>query len=438
MGSGLKTVLIVDGGGRGAALVDKYAESKHVGKILVVPGNDLMQINTAKSVITYPNLKTTSIREILDLCKSEQIDLVDVAQDNAVEAGLVNELEKMGIMSVGPTREAGRLEWDKAWAREFMDKNDIPSPRFFIFKSQLDAIDFVKKNPKKRWFVKASGLAEGKGAIPASNLAEAVAAIKQMSDFGVSGEIFVLEEWLSGEEFSAFALCDGENLEIVGYAQDHKRVNDGDTGPNTGGMGCVSNPLVVDTRIKNQVSSIMKKVVKRMKHEGRPYKGVLYLGGMVVGGKVYVIEFNARWGDPEAEVIVPSIINDFWEVGMAIVNKKLNELKLSSDNLTRVAVALSAKGYPVNYKQVLGKKITGLEKIQNMGVKVYGAGVRKLGNDYVVNGGRVLFVVAEGQGVEEVLRLVYSAVSKVNIEGNNLHFRHDIGWRDIERLNKND
>lgn len=429
-----KTILITDAGGRGAALVDKYGQSKYVGKILVVPGNDLMQINTKKQVVTFPHLKTISVAEILEICKKEKVDSVDVAQDNAVEVGLVDELNKLGVPAVGPTRGAGQIEWDKGWSRQFMDKYEIPRPQFYIFKSQKFAIDFVKKNPNERWFIKASGLAEGKGAIPTSNVDEAVSAIRQMSRFGKSGGTFLLEEWLEGEEFSAFALCDGDNFKIVGYAQDHKRVFDGDQGPNTGGMGCVSNPLIINSNIKYQISNIFKKTLKGMKKEGRPYSGVLYLGGMVVSGMVYVIEFNARWGDPEAEIILPSIKNDLYEVSMSIISGGLKDINIEIDKKIRVVVAATAKGYPEDYLKVKGKRIYGIDKAIKKGVKIYGAGIKKDGKDWVVNGGRVLYLVGEGEDVLEAREKAYQAIAQINIEGNNLHYRRDIGWRDIERI----
>ncbi len=440
-----KTVLITDGGGRGAALVDKYGQSEHVGKILVVPGNDLMQINTKKQVVTYPHLKTTSVAEILEICQKEKVDLVDVAQDNAVEAGLVDELLKNGTPVFGPTKLAGQIEWDKAWARDFMKKYNIPSPKFYTFTSAKEGIKFVKKiedegrnreRGSNRWFIKASGLAEGKGAIPASSSSEAIAAIKEMGQFGKAGETYLIEEWLMGEEFSAFALCDGKDCKIVGFAQDHKRVNDGDKGPNTGGMGCVSNPLVVDTKIKKQVEEIFGKVMKGMKTEGRPYKGVLYLGGMVVNGDVYIIEFNARWGDPEAQVIIPSIKNDFTEIADAIIFGKLKSLEIDIDKKVRVVVAATAKGYPTDYPSVKGKKVFGIERVKKMGIKIYGAGIKKINMDYVVNGGRVLYIVGEGKDVMEAREKAYNAMKLISIEGDNLHYRTDIGWRDLERRRK--
>lgn len=436
MKNGNKTVLITDAGGRGAALVDKYGQSKHVGKILVVPGNDLMQININKPVITFPNLKTTSVSEILKICDGEKVDLVDVSQDNAVEAGLVDELYKQGVLAVGPTRLAGQIEWDKAWARSFMKKYNIPSPIFNVFTSQKEGVEFAKKHPKSKWFVKASGLAEGKGAIPAPNLEGAISAIKQMQAFNKSGETYLLEEWLIGEEFSAFALCDGQTFKVVGYAQDHKRVNDKDKGPNTGGMGCVSNPLIIDVNIKRQIKEIFKKTINGLKDEKRPYKGILYLGGIVVNGKVFVIEFNARWGDPEAEVILPSIKNDLYELGMAVANGTIGKINIRTDNEIRVAVAGCSKGYPINYSTVKGKKVSGIEKVKKIEVKVYGAGIKKINKDYVVNGGRVFYIVSKGKNIIEARARAYEAMSMIYIEGDNLHYRTDIGWRDVERIKR--
>ncbi len=382
----LNTIMIIDGGGRGAALVDKYTQSDKVGRILVVPGNDLMQINTDKLVTVYQHLKTTNVKEILEICQKEKVDLVDVAQDNAVEVGLVDKLNKLSIPAVGPIKKAGQIEWDKAWAREFMIKYKIPSPKFYIFTSQKEGINFVKKHPNLKWFVKASGLAEGKGAIPASNVKEAISAIRQMQKFGKAGESYLLEEWLVGEEFSAFALSDGENFKVVGFAQDYKRVNDGDQGENTGGMGCVSNPLIVDENIRKQVEEIFKKTVEGLTEEGRQYQGVLYLGGIVVDEKVYVIEFNARWGDPEAEVIVPSIQNDFINLANAVITGKLKKLKIKVDKKVRMAVAVTAKGYPDDYGSVKGKKVLGIDEAIKTGVKIYGAGIKKVNGSFVVNG----------------------------------------------------
>lgn len=418
-----KTVLVVDGGGRGAALVHKYAQSKAVGKIIAVPGNDLMEVNTKKQVQIFPNLKTTSTLEILEICKKENVDLVDVAQDNAVEIGLVDKLIKRGFNVVGPTRLAGQIEWDKAWARRFMKKYKIHHPKFKICKSQKEGINFVKKH-NRSWFVKASGLAEGKGAIPAENTMEAIKAIKQMAAFGKAGETFVIEEWLKGEEFSMFAITDGKTFQIVGSAQDYKRLYDGDKGPNTGGIGCSTPSLVVNKKIYKQGELIIKRTILGLASEKRPYKGVLYLGGIIVKGKVYVIEFNARWGDPEAEVIIPGIKNDLFELSMSIVKNNLKKFKVKVDGKSRVAVTGSLRPGAINKK----RELFGIKKVLKLkGITVYGSRVTKDKNKYFVSSGRLFHVVGEEKNVIEARKNAYHAMSFISIEGNNLHFRTDIG-----------
>lgn len=430
------TVLVVDGGGRGAALVHKYSLSTFVSKIIAIPGNDLMQINSSIPVKTYQHLKTTSVKDILEVCGKEKVDLVDVAQDNAIAVGLVDALNKAGIKAVGPTRMAGQIEWNKAWARKFMSKYAIPSPKFKICNSQKQGIDFVKKH-KASWFVKASGLAEGKGAIPAENTNEAIRGIKQMRKFGSAGKTYLLEEWLEGEEFSAFALSDGKNYQIVGFAQDYKRVNDGDLGENTGGVGCVLNPLIINAKIKRQTEKIISKALNGLKKENRPYKGVLYLGGIVVRGKVFVIEYNARWGDPEAQVLLPSIKNDLYQINEAIILGNIKKLKIKLDKKARIVIAGVSKGYPVDYSKAKGKRIFGIEKVQQIpGIQIYGAGIKKAGRNYLTQGGRLFYIVGEGRNVIEARQKAYRAMSKMSVEGNNLHFRTDIGWRDVERLRK--
>ncbi len=426
------TVLVVDGGGRGAALVHKYSLSPYVSKIIAVPGNDLMQVNSSVPVKTYEHLKTTSIKKILEICKKEKVDLVDVAQDNAVEVGLVDKLREQGFNVVGPTRASGQIEWDKAWAREFMKKYEIPHPKFKICKSQKEGIDFVKKH-KGSWFIKASGLAGGKGAFPAENTKEAIEAIKQMSTFGKAGKEFVIEEWIVGEEFSMFAITDGKTFQIIGSAQDHKRLYDGDKGPNTGGIGCSTPPLVVNKKVHKQGELIIKKAISGLASEKRPYKGVLYLGGIVVKEKVFVIEFNARWGSPEAEVLVPGIRNDLFELSMDAIQGNLKKSTIKVDGKSRVAVTGSLRpGITVKKRELFGvDEVLKLKK-----VTMYGTRVTKDKNKYFVSSGRLFHIVGEGKNVIEARQRAYDAMSLLYIEGNNLHFRTDIGWRDVQRLRR--
>jgi len=433
------TILVIDGAGRGAVLVDKYSQSSHVIKILAIPGNDLMLANQ-KPVKIFPQIKTTNIKSIIKIAKDQKVNFVDVAQDDAVASGLVDALQKEGINVFGPARAAGQIEWDKAWARNFMKKFKIPSPEFEICKSQKEGINFIKKQKDAEWFIKASGLAAGKGALYAKNNRQAIEKIHQMKDFGKAGQTYLIEKSLRGEEFSSFAIVDGKNFIIVGHAQDHKPVFDGNLGPNTGGMGCSSPPMAITPKIEAQIKSIFAKTVKGLVSAGRPYRGILYLGGMITdkglpaGRQVYVIEFNARWGDPEAQVIVPALQNDFYELANQVLDGKIKKIKIKKDKLYRVVVTAASKGYPGDYSKVIGKKIIGLEKILRLKkVKVFGAGVKRSNNQYLVGGGRLFYVVGEGKNVAQARKIAYNAFSLVNVEGDNLHFRTDIGYRDLER-----
>ncbi|HEX8966198.1 MAG TPA: phosphoribosylamine--glycine ligase [Patescibacteria group bacterium] len=436
-----KTIAVIDAGGRGAALVAAYAKSIHVDKILAIPGNDYMQENSSKPVITYPHLKTTSVTEIVEICKKENVFFVDVAQDNAVAAGLVDALEQHGIKTVGPTKSAGELEWSKAYSREFMKKYAIAQPEYAIFYSVLEGEKYLASQKDQPWFVKASGLAEGKGALPAKNNKEAKERIYELQKFGDAGKTYLLEKWLrssdgsNAEEFSAFAISDGNSWQLLGFAQDHKRVNDNDEGENTGGMGVSTPPLVITEDIQKQTIDIFEKTFQGLQKEKRKYKGILYLGGILVEGKVYIIEYNARWGDPECEVILPGILNDFYEVSMAVIQATIDEVKITTDKKARVAVAGAAKGYPVDYSRVKGKEIIGLDIAKQLpGITIFGAGIKKQDNKYVVNGGRVFYVVGEGNTVLEARENAYKAIKHISIEGDNLHFRTDIGWRDVNRV----
>ena len=428
------TVLVVDGGGRAATLVHKYSQSKHVGQLFAVPGNDLIQINTTKPVRIFPHIRTTNVKEILGIAKKGKVDLVDVAQDDAVACGLTDILIKNKIRVFGPTKASGQIEWDKAWARKFMKKFNLPSPQFKICKRENEGIKFINKNPDTKWFIKASGLAAGKGAIFTRNNKEAISAIKQMKKFGKSGKTYLIERCLEGEEFSAFALVSNKNFQIIGFAQDNKQVFDGDKGPNTGGMGCSSPPQVVSLKVEAQVKSIIKKTAQGLSKLKRPYVGILYLGGMVdKNGKVWIIEFNARWGDPEAQVILPSIKNDYFELVTSLLKGSMPKIK--KDNKYRVVVAAASKGYPGDYSKVTGKNIVGFEKLLKK-VTVFGAGVKKENSKWKAAGGRLFYVLGEGQNVVQAREMAYNALSLVDVEGNNLHYRRDIGYRDLERFRK--
>ncbi|MBI4096317.1 MAG: phosphoribosylamine--glycine ligase [Candidatus Levybacteria bacterium] len=434
------TVLVVDGGGRGAVLVHKYSQSPHVDKIIAVPGNDWMEKASKKPVQIFSQIKTSDTVRIAELSKKLRVDLVDVAQENAVRADLVEMLKLFKIPAVGPAKEAGRIEWDKAYARIIGGFFDLPQPKYTACATEKEAEEFLASQENTRWFVKASGLAEGKGAIPATSRQEVLEAIRKLrKEYPEASKTFLIEQWLEGEEFSAFAVSDGENFKLLGFAQDHKREYDGDKGENTGGMGALSHPLLLTRELIRQTEGIFGKVITGLRKSVNPYKGVLYLGGMVTEGKIYVIEFNARWGDPEAQVIVPGLNVDFFEMGMEAAKGTLRRVKISDDGKVRVAVAGVAKGYPrvQEYSQAKGKLISGLDEAGKVdGVIVCGAGVKIENGKHYVAGGRLFYVVGEGKDVVQAREKAYEAMEKVSIEGNNLHYRKDIGWRDVKRLEK--
>lgn len=429
------TVLIIDGGGRGAVLAYKYAKSAKVSKILLVPGNDFADLGIEKEVLSFTNLKTTDEEGILKIAREHCVDLVDVAQDDAVAAGISDLMESNGFTVWGPSKKAGKIEWDKSWSREFMIKYGLPAPGFKTFSSTSDGIFYINSQPELKRYVKASGLAAGKGAIFAESKEEAISAVKDMSLFGKSGENYLIEDCLEGEEFSAFAIVNGEKFSIIDYAQDHKKVFDDDKGPNTGGMGCVARPLVISGEIEGQTEEIFKQTVAGLVKENASYRGILYLGGMVdKEGKVWIVEFNARWGDPEAEVIVPFIKEDYFDiVNAAIAGRIPKKISVSSDY--RIVVAVAAKGYPQDYSQAKGKKISGLDKVAKESL-VFAAGIKKEKGDFLVAGGRLFYLVASGRDVADARKKAYDALSLISVEGNNAHFRKDIGWRDMERHNK--
>ena len=432
------TVLVIGSGGRESALVYGYGKSKHVDRILAVPGNDHMQDITGAPVFLFPSISVTDREKIIQLCKDRDVTLVDIAPDKAVAAGLGDALKQAGILFVGPTKHAGQIEWDKQWSRKFMEKFGISHPSFDCFSSIQKALAFLRTQPNKPWVIKANGLADGKGVILTRNNEEAQQAVLEMRRFGTAGTTFLLEEYLEGEEFSTFVVSDGVSWKTIGSAQDHKLVFDGDKGPNTGGMGCSTPPLLLTQRIKNYIDTgIITKTIDGMRKIGRPYTGILYLGGIVVKGKPYVIEFNARWGDPEAQVLLPGLVSDLFEMSYAVAKGDMSKAKIRMDTKARVVIAGCAKGYPSDYTAAMGKEIFGLQDARCIkGTHIFGAGIqRKKGKDYV-NGGRLFYIVGEGKDVIAARKKAYKAMSLIHIQGDNLHYRTDIGWRDVKRLRK--
>lgn len=431
------TVLVVDGGGRGSALVQAYLKSPLVGKVIATPGNDLMT-NGNNKVKIYKVIKTTDIEGILQVCKRDEVDLVDVCQDDAIGVGVVDALKKENIRAFGPDKLSGQIEWDKAWSRNFMKKFHLPIPKYEVCTSEKEGIVFIKTQKDHEWFIKAAGLVAGKGALYAANNRDAIAQIKKMKSFGQSGQTFLIEQCLRGEEFSTFAIVDGKEFIILGHAQDHKRAYDGDQGLNTGGMGCSSPPLVINKKVETQINSIFRLTTKGLAKSKRHFTGIIYLGGMIdKKGKVYIIEFNARFGDPEAEVILPAIKNDWYQVVSQVLDGNIKKVKIVKDNDYRIVVTAASRGYPGDYSEVIGKEILGLSILfKDRDLDFFGGATKKENGKYFASGTRLFYVAAKGKDVLEARSKVYAALSKTSVEGNNLHYRKDIGYRDLERFYK--
>lgn len=435
------TVLIVGSGAREHTISKAYENSKKVNKIIVAPGNDFISYKRKKEIIINKNCSLTNPDSILEIAKKYKPDLVDVAQDDALAKGTVDLLTENGFQVFGPTKKAARLEWDKQWSREFMERHNIPSPEFRYFNSEKLARKYVQllyhKEPNKLTYVKASGLCAGKGALKATNLEEVTRRIDEMEQFGKAGEIFLIEEGLVGEEFSSYAISDGKNYCMLKSAQDNKTVFNFDKGDQTGGMGATC-PAMITKDISKEIEELfISRAIKGMLSENNPYKGILYLGG-IVADKLMNIEYNTRWGDPECQVVLPSIKTDYTDIILACIENKLDKIKIKQDQKTRVCIVGASKGYPNNYSNVKGKQIYGLEEaMQVKGVTILSAAIAVQDGKFYANGGRLFSVVGEGKNIVEARQRAYSAIAYISIEGNNLHYRTDIGWRDVERFLKN-
>ncbi len=436
------TVLVVGSGAREHTISSTYERSSQVKRIIVAPGNDFIAYNRQKEVVTDKNCDLKDPESTLEIARKYKPDLVDVAQDDALAAGTVDLLQKNGFQTFGPTKVVAMIESDKRWSREFMRRHKIPHPNFRYFDSDEDGINSVRelynREPGKLVYVKASGLAGGKGALRSVNLDQAIRNVRRMKDFpNGAGDIFLVEDGLVGEEFSYYAISDGRTYRIFKSAQDNKTVFDFDEGNQTGGMGAISPAMVTNPITEEIEEELITKAINGMGEEGLPYIGILYLGGIVVNGRPYNIEYNARWGDPECQVVLPALQNDYVDLVSATLEGRLDQIQVQQDGKTRVCIVGASRGYPNDYSTVKGKRIYGLEEAMKMdGVYVFGAGVTVRDERFYADGGRLFSIVAEGKDILEAKQKAYEAMAHVFIEGNNLHYRTDTGWRDIERFLK--
>jgi phosphoribosylamine--glycine ligase len=420
-------VLIVGSGGREHAFGWRISQSRHVNKVYFAPGNG----GTSENV----DIKYNDIDKLLSFAKKHKL-LTIVGPEEPLSLGIVDVFEKEGLRVFGPSKQAAMLESSKAFAKEFMRNAGIPTADFAIFTDAQKAKDYVAGQDKPL-VVKADGLAAGKGVVVCDNADQAIAAIDNImtkKEFGAAGSKVVIEERLSGEEASFIALCDGKTIMPLASSQDHKRVFDGDRGPNTGGMGAYSPAPVVDSQLHEKImKQVMEPVVSTMKKRGTLFKGFLYAGIMVEDGRPRVLEFNARMGDPECQPIMMRIESDLYEYVNAAVDGRLDTMPpIRWKDQTAVCVIMAARGYPGSYEK--GKVIEGLDSSFGPDVVVFHAGTTKdQQNRVVTNGGRVLGVTALGKDVRQAIDNAYSAVRKIRWGENGHHYRTDIARRAIGR-----
>jgi phosphoribosylamine--glycine ligase len=418
-GGGKIKILVIGGGGREHTLVWKLAQSPKVKEIYAAPGN----AGTAK-IAHNLDIKPNDIETLAKTASAEKIDLTVVGPEAPLASGIADQFLIRGLPIFGPTKQATEIESSKVFAKELMQKYKIPCAKSASFSDYSKAKDYVKRQ-QPPIVVKADGLAAGKGVILADSIPKALEALSQIMEekaFGAAGDRVLIEEHLSGKEMSTFAFTDGQSLIPMASACDYKPVFDGDKGPNTGGMGSYSPPPFLTPALADTVKDkIMQTAVKAMKHEGRVYRGVLYGGLMVSNGNPKVLEFNARFGDPEAQVTLPLLETDLVDIMLAVNNNKLDELKIEWSQDACVGVVMASGGYPGSYKT--GFPITGLDDLDE-DTLVFHAGTRLEEGKIVTSGGRVLAVVARGKTLAEARDKVYKNITRINFEG--CHYRKDI------------
>ena len=421
-------ILVVGGGGREHTLVWKISQSPRVGKVFAAPGNG----GTA-AIAENLNLRPTDIEGLAKAAKERGIDLVVVGPEAPLASGIVDYFDGLGIPIFGPTRAATQIESSKVFARNLMEKYGIPCPKGAIFSSYSQAREYLQKQ-RPPVVIKADGLAAGKGVIIANSLDEAHKALSDIMEtriFSSAGDRVIIDEYLSGREVSLIAFTDGKTVSPMVPACDYKKIGDNDQGPNTGGMGSYSPPGFFSAQMAQKITKdILLPTVKAMAREGFLCKGVLYAGLMIVDGEPVVLEFNARFGDPETQVILPLLKTDLVDILMAVVQGNVDRLKIEWSPEACVGVVVASGGYPGSYKT--GFPIQGIDSVDKDAL-VFHAGT-KLGKDGVIytEGGRVLTVVGVGQDMAEAREKVYRNISNIYFEG--CYYRKDIALREIDKI----
>ena len=418
-------ILMLGSGGREHALIRKLKESPRVKEVICAPGNGGISCDAQ----CFP-VSVMDKQGVIDLARREEVDLVFVAPDDPLAAGMVDALNAAGIRAFGPNAAAARIEGSKVFSKNLMKKYGIPTASYEVFDDPSEALRYIVSENKYPTVIKADGLALGKGVIIAGNEREARNAVEDIMEnkvFGESGNRIVVEEFLTGPEVSVLAFTDGKTVVPMVSSMDHKRAHDGDKGLNTGGMGTISpNPHYSQELADECMKNIFEPTVKAMAAEGCPFKGCLYFGLMMTADGPKVIEYNARFGDPEAQVVLPRLKTPLVDIVEAVIDERLSDIDIDWDKGACACVIIASGGYPEKYRK--GFEITGLDDGgQADGVTVYHSGTLKKDGKFFTNGGRVLGVTASGSSLDEALEKAYGAVETISFEG--AFHRSDIGRR---------
>jgi phosphoribosylamine--glycine ligase len=422
-------ILVVGGGGREHAIIMKLAESKKVEALYCAPGNG----GISKYATCYP-VKATDIDGMLKLAKQLAVDLVFVAPDDPLVAGMVDAMQAAGFRTFGPNKAAAIIEGSKVFSKNLMQKYHIPTAKYAVFEDPAAVLSYLEQENTYPTVIKADGLALGKGVIIAQNFSEAKEAVSEIMEdkiFGESGSQVVVEEFLTGPEVSVLCFTDGISVKPMVSSMDHKRALDHDEGLNTGGMGTVApNPYYTDAIAAECMETIFLPTIRAMQQEGRPFKGCLYFGLMLTPNGPKVIEYNCRFGDPETQVVLPLLDTDFVEIIEAIEAERLGDLDVRWKKGCAACVVMASGGYPKKY--ATGLPISGLDEMgQTANCFVYHAGTRLDENGGLLTaGGRVLGVTATAETLPEALKTAYAGVDTIHWD--QVHYRHDIGQRALK------
>ncbi len=417
-------VLVIGSGGREHAIIKSIKQNEKITEIFAAPGN-----GGISKFATCIDIGACDKDKMVAFCIENQIDFVIVAPDDPLVAGMVDALSAAGIKSFGPTQAAAAIEGSKVFSKNLMKKYGIPTASYEVFSDKDDAITYINKNDTYPIVIKADGLALGKGVIIAENFdmaKQAVLSIMEDKAFGESGNNIVIEEFMTGPEVSVLSFCDSKTIVPMVSAMDHKRALDGDKGLNTGGMGTIApNPAYTDEVAKICMEEIYVPTMEAMNKEGRPFKGIIFFGLMITPNGPKVIEYNCRFGDPEAQVVLPLLESDLLEIFIAVSEERLSEMDISFTKDKSAACVITASGgYPQKY--ATGIKITGLDvNGQHNDATIYHAGTKLVDGDFLTAGGRVLGITAVGDNLQNALDRAYAVVEKVDFDKK--HYRGDIG-----------